>query len=166
MTVPLGRIEFHRNWYKTSGVMALAVVMLTGAGFLTTLPQWRAQVAGWFGLVVFSPMLILFAREVVRGGPVVVIDAHGLTDRRSGMGTLRWEDVKAAGVGRLNGNRFLWVELADRERYIGRLSWWRRLFYVSDRRLGFGDLSIGFVGLTPGLDVAANAVDRWLRHRS
>lgn len=165
MTGLPARLECRASMTKSAGLVAMTAGLLAACWFCTTLPAWDAQAVGWFGLAFFGLAGVAVARQVARVGPVVVIDADGLDDRRTGLGPVPWAEVTAVRTVSHKGTSFLCLTLADPDRYAGRLPRWKRVAQAANRRLGYGDLSVGFVGLTPGVDDAGDAVRRWVRNR-
>ncbi len=134
---------------KTLGVAALAIVMVAASYFCTTLPGLKPQIFGWLGVFFFGLSLLLIPVRLIRGGVVVLIDDVGIEDRRTGIGTVPWEDIRALRIVKIKSTRLLCVDVTDPEKYMSILSPYKRLLAKSNIALGFSPVTIGFVGLTP-----------------
>jgi hypothetical protein len=121
-----GRLECRRSPWKLVGLLGLAAVMAGTSYFCTTLPELKAQIAGWVGLPFFGLAALGVLRMLAQSGPVVVIDAEGIHDRRWSVGVIRWEDVTRVWVASVSGNRMLCIEVSNPEDYQARMRRWER----------------------------------------
>ena len=159
------RLECRPSRRKSLGLLLMTAALLGTCWFCTTLPGWDAQAVGWVGLAFFGLAGVMLVRQAVRIGPVVVIDADGLTDRRLGVGPIGWQEITGYRTVTVESTRLLCLDLAEPDQFLGRLSAWKRVAAAANRRMGFGDVCVGFVGLSPGIDEAEVVVRRWLRNR-
>ena len=116
----------------------------TSAGFI--------QAVGWVGVAFFALCLALILRQLLRRGPTVVIDDFGVFDRRLGVGLIPWQDISAVSVAQIRSQRFISLWLRNQEEYLSRVPSWRASLGRMNERMGFSPFSMGFAGLTPGLD--------------
>jgi hypothetical protein len=126
--------------------------MLGASWFCTTIPKLKAQIAGWVGLVFFGLCFIAILAQLFRSGPSVILDELGIHDLRSSFGTIPWADVVSLRIGSVRSQRFLCVEVLDPSTYLSRLPSHKRLLALANPSLGFPPITIGFSGLSPGLD--------------
>lgn len=126
--------------------------MLGASWFCTTIPKLKAQIAGWAGLVFFGLCFIAILAQLFRSGPSVILDEMGIHDLRSSFGTIPWADVVSLRIGSVKSQRFLCVEVLDPSTYLSRLPSHKRLLAQANPSLGFPPITIGFSGLSPGLD--------------
>jgi hypothetical protein len=150
-----GKFECRYVPAKVLGLVLLDCVMIAGAFACTRMESSRAQVAGWAGVLFFGGICLpVIARQGLRTGPVLVMDAQGLDYRRLPIGVVPWSDI--AGVrlgkwtgwltGRLAGQTFLCIELRDESPYLARLDARGLALARSNRTMGFPLLTIGFAG--------------------
>ncbi len=145
-------MECYVSRTKLVGLLALTCVMVGASYFCTTMADITARVAGWCGVGFFSLGFVAFPVTFFRSGPQVVIGAEGIEDRRSKLGLMRWEDIRALSVGSVESTRFLCVDLFEPEKYLSRLPRWKRRLAAANEAMGFTPVTIGFAGLTPGID--------------
>ena len=120
--------------------------------FCTTLPDLEPRILGWIGVCFFSIGFIVLPRQLFRPGPLVVIDDHGIEDRRTTLGLIDWADVVSLTVGHIRTQKFLCVEVADPQKYLNRFSAAGRIAAKANRGLGFPEITIAFSGLTHSTD--------------
>ena len=145
-------MECRASPIRTLGLLALDALLLAASAVCLLRDEPLAQLAGLAGLLLFGFAGLLLLTKGFRRAPVVVIDERGIEDRRLGCGVIPWAEIRSIHVRELRSSRFLGLELVDEERYLARLSRWRRVLARGNRKLGFAAFSIGFTGLKPGLD--------------
>ena len=144
----------YRSLPKMLGLLLLAILLTAVSAWCTTLPEMRAQVAGWLGVAFFGLGVFVIARQLFRRGPVIVIDSLSITDHRSSDGPLFWDQVRSMWVGSVRSSKFLCVELKDPELFVSRLSGRRRALVKTNSALGFPAITVSFTGLSPGIEEA------------
>lgn len=144
-------MQCHTSISKTVGLLAATVLMLGASWFCTTVPQLKAQVAGWLGLSFCSLGVFVFLGNLFRRGPVVTIDDDGIHDGRA-FGTIPWDEIVHLRIGEVQSQYFLCVEVRDPSSYLARLPLHKRLLAQGNPAMGFPPITIGFSGLSPGLD--------------
>ena len=142
----------YRSLPRMLGLLLLAVLMTALSAWCTTQPQVRAQVFGWLGVAFFGFGMLVLARQVLRRGPVIVLDNLSITDHRSADGPLFWDQIQSIWVGSVQSSKFLCLELKDPEALLSRWSAKRRAFAKANAALGFPAVTISFTGLSPGLE--------------
>ena len=146
------RLEIHVSKPRTLGLLALTCLMVAMCFFCTTLPDLEPRILGWIGVCFFSIGFIVLPRQLFRPGPLVVIDDHGIEDRRTTLGLIDWADVVSLTVGHIRTQKFLCVEVADPQKYLNRFSAAGRIAAKANRGLGFPEITIAFSGLTHSTD--------------
>jgi hypothetical protein len=104
----------------------------------------------WRGLRVESGVLgamLLIAlplalRRALDPRPLVVINETGIDDRRLGIGTIAWRDIKRAYARSFEGATFICLELADTEAYLERMPYLTRVAGQFWRLFGIGPLHL------------------------
>jgi len=147
---------------KLAALFVLSVIMIAGACFCTTLPGAARQVAGWFGVFFFGLAPPIIVVRLCQRHPVVIIGPDGVLDSRLTCGPIHWSDVTAVERRTVSGNSILCIRVRDEETYIARMSRWKALLARFNRVFGFPPLSIGFTGLTPGMDAVWEAIEERL----
>ncbi len=148
------RMECYTSKVKLLGLLGLTCAMVSVSYFCTTLPGLTPRVVGWMGVGFFGLGFIALPVMFFRAAPQVVINDEGIEDRRLKIGVIRWEDIRSLSIGSVHSAKFLCVEVADPERYSSRLPRWSRWLAALNEALGFPALTIGFSGLSPGLNEA------------
>jgi len=148
----------HTSIAKTLGLVGVGILMLAASWFCTTLPQAEARIAGWIGLAFFGLCFIAIVAQLFRGGASVILDDAGIHDLRSSFGTIPWADILSLRIGSVESQRFLCVYVRDPGIYLARLPSHKRLIAQANPALGFPPVTIGFAGLSPGLDEVWNYV--------
>ena len=103
-------------------------------------------------------ILVFYLFQLVRRGPTVVIDDSGVFDRRLGVGTIAWGDISSAGITWIGNQRCISLWVRDKEQYLSRLSAPRAWLMQVGNPEGVSPFRIQFVGLTPRLDEAYEAL--------
>lgn len=146
-------LECRPSRLKIAGLLVLTCVMVAGSWLCTTLDGVVAVVVGWIGVVFFGLGLVVLPRAWLRAGTAtIVVGPDGIEDRQSGYGFIPWQDVTELTIHSVHGTRMLSVHVADTEAYLARLSTKRRIGAAANQSLGFAPITLGFVGLTPGID--------------
>lgn len=125
--------------------------MLGGSWFCTTLPQLKAQIAGWAGVVFCGLCLIGLLTQLFRNGPSVIFDEEGIHIVHS-FGMIPWADIVSLRIGKLRSQRFLCVAVNEASIYLSRLPTHKRLVAKANPSLGFPPITVSFSALSPGLD--------------
>lgn len=133
---------------RTMGLLLLGCALVVGCYFCTTLPNRTAQICGWTGAVFFVFRVIAISRQLLDANPQVIVDEHGLEDRRTKCGVIEWRDVEALSIGRFAGTSSLCIALRDPKKYLGRLSRTHAMMVKVNAALGFQPMTLGFGGLT------------------
>lgn len=142
---------FVSRWKVLSYI--IAGIGLTGGSLRCIwIPGAGPKIIGVMGVVYFGPILGRAILWFWSRGPQITIDQFGITDARDGIGRIVWSDVKEMHVGLVQGRKHLFIKVADENKYLGRLSAWRRVLVRLDAKLGFPGVSISFAGLSPGID--------------
>jgi hypothetical protein len=145
-------MECRTSKAKLLGLLALTCAMVGASYFCTTLPDTLARGVGWIGVAFFGLGFIAFPIVFFRAGPQVLVNEDGIDDRRLKLGLIPWSDIRALSIGSVNSVKFLCIELVDPEKYLSRLPRWKRALAAANEGMGFPALSIGFSGLSPGLE--------------
>ena len=148
--MPPPRLEVHTSKTRMIGLLALGCLAVGMSVFCTQLP--RSGVAhlifGWFGACFFSLCLLASLRQFMRKGPVFIIDKNGIEDRRSRLGLIEWADINSISINFMGRQKFLCVEVAVPEKYLGRLPAMGRRVAKANRALGMPEIALSFGGLT------------------
>lgn len=128
--------------------------MLAGCVFCIALPEIRAKIAGALGLLFFGFSLYAITRAFFRTRiPKIVIDQIGIHSGSS-FGLVEWADVKQLRVDAIKGTKFVSIFVTTPEKYLARMNQLARKSAELQTHMGFSELTISFVGLSPGLDEA------------
>lgn len=147
------QIECRPSMLKLTGLLFLTAIMVAAAYFCTTIGKPMATVFGWLGVVFFSLGFVVIPKAMLRGSSlVIIVGPDGIEDRQGGYGLIRWDDIESLTVRSVHGTRLLCVNVKDEARYADGTSFARELGSAANKSLGFSTITLGFVGLTPGLD--------------
>lgn len=125
-----------------AGWIGFWMIMGLGSG------HFLAQLIGATAFLFLLPLLLPFVVAVVRAwrhkGPVVTIDATGITDLRKKCAFIPWTDVDVVKLGVGNTASFLCIEFRkpDREREDGPVFFWVGRFMKRWRALGDWNVSL------------------------
>jgi hypothetical protein len=101
---------------------ALLASLGVGAAALGGLIWWRGLGFESGVLVLVLSIALPFAIRRARDTrPLIVLDETGIADRRIGIGTIAWRDIRRAYAQSFEGATFICLELFEPERYVGRL---------------------------------------------
>lgn len=154
-------MEFHLRKGRMAGILLLAIPLLLGSWYCTTLPELRSQLAGWLGLVVFSFFLVYGLLQLLAKGPVIVLSEEGIYDRRFGMGVLPWNQISMIWEKSMRGHRFLCIDVHD-EKVLKKMSFMGTFSSVANELLGFGKITLNFSSLDGDVDDALRFISRHL----
>jgi hypothetical protein len=128
--------------------MAAVSVVMAGSG------EPVLVIIGGAGALFFGLCTAMWFYEAVQHTPRIIICDRGIEDRRGGFGLIQWEDIQAVWVQSMRGQSFLCVAVNDPERYLSRLSWYRRFLARANESLGFSAITLNFAGLSCGVEEA------------
>ncbi len=148
----------NRSMLKMLGLLLLAIALTAVSLWCAMLPQIRAQVFGWLGVLFFGFGVFVIARQLFRRGAVVVVDELSITDHRLPDGPLFWDQISSVWIGSVHSSKFLCVELKDPDLFVSRWTARRRAVAKANEALGFPAITISFSGLSPGLEEVAGYV--------
>ena len=144
---------------RSIGLLLLCAALVATSYFCTTIPKLEAQIAGWAGSVFFGMGVPVLCIQLFRTGPQISIDSSGITHHRWKMGIIRWNEIDRVWVGSVRSARFLCVKLKDPTVFTERLPVHARKMATLNAGLGFGDLTLGFQGFSPGLKEVWNYLE-------
>jgi hypothetical protein len=151
------------------GLMLLALVMTGVSYFCTTLPGIEPRLAGWVGVVFFGlGSLVAILPRLANRSAQITVDGQGILHHRWKIGTIPWTDIEQVWIGSVHSTRFLCVRLKAPQMYLHKLGAAQSAMVKVNQNMGFGELTIGFQGLKPGLNevwdyILANHTDKALR---
>jgi len=90
----------HTSITKTLGLVCAGILMLGASWFCATVPNLKAQIAGWVGLVFFGLCSIAILAQLFRSVPSVILDELGIHDLRSSFGTIPWAESRHCALAR------------------------------------------------------------------
>jgi hypothetical protein len=137
---------------KLLGLFGLTCALVGMCWFLTTFSDLFSRAVGWVGVGFFGLGFIAIPIMWFRTGAQVVINDQGIEDVRHKLGVVPWEDIRSLYIGSVESTKFLCIELVDPEKYRSRMPTWTRPLTTVTKALGFPTLTIGFQGLSPGLE--------------
>jgi len=144
------------------------VYFLGTAGFAATgallIVTGKQPVAGWFLLLFFGPGAVLLLLRLFDRRPQLIVDVQGVFDRNLGAGWISWLDIEATWRVSVFDHELLVLELRDPDRYLSRLSRWRRMVDRWNRRRGFPRPALCLSGLTMSPDQVAQVIASHLDH--
>jgi hypothetical protein len=111
--------------------------------------------------LVLPVALISLLAKLIRGqskDPVIILDEHGVFDRRLKVGVIEWGDIRRMKSYSLSGAEYISLELHNTKKYASRRPFW--LSAISQVQRVFGMTSIAIS--TNGLDVDHATLVRWL----
>jgi hypothetical protein len=152
--------EAYPSRSKLRNLLLLNGVMIAGAVLCITLPDLETQLAGWAGIAFFSLSFIVTARSWFRTSqPKIVIDDAGI-HTGSSIGTIDWPDVTGLRIDSIKRIKLLSIYVLDKQKYLNRMPMLARAAAKLHPYLGCSELTINFVGLTPGIDDACRYLQK------
>ena len=113
-----------------------------------------ATVAGWFGFVFFGFAFLKILWDLLRPATKVIISDDGIEDRRWRVGVVPWAEITAIDLRRMGSAKFLCLEVRDPNKYIARMTGFRRLCVWANGLLGYPPITVTFTGLSPSIKEA------------
>ena len=162
----MSRVEFRKSPAKNVGLVLLGLVMVVASALAARIgddPFIRG--VGWFGVLFFGLAAVKAFRDVFSTDVAYVIDERGIDDRQSGMGLIPWTAITKVEVLSVRGTRFVLLSLDRPDAYLERVSPMKRRAAAINQNVGWGDWSLAFVGLSPGIDEAQRLIDRYYGQR-
>jgi hypothetical protein len=147
-------LSFETSFIRTGGI-GMAAVLMTGLSyFCTTIPNIRAQIAGWLGVAFFGLGTVPIAKSLLQGGTRVTFDQTGIHDLRIKGDPFTWNEISYLAIAEVHSQKFLSIYLHAEEQRISKLSAWAQKLCRLNQAMGLSAFNISFAGLTPGLDEA------------
>src|SRR5262245_41800615 len=145
MVTDPGTLVFRRSRFRTALILALVPVMV-GASYWAAVgaPDLFHRAVGWFGVVFFGAATLPIVHALLKGGVELTMDAHGVTDRRRGLGPVPWNEVTECFEMTIHRQRLLCFRLRSPELFFGPLPLRTRTIHAMNQRMGFGDVVLSF----------------------
>jgi hypothetical protein len=121
------------------------------------------QAIGWVGVAFFGPGALVFLWQLLDVRPRLVITGRGVYDRTNGAGWIPWSDIRYAWLQSVMGHEFVCLEVHDPDRYLSRMSRWRRLVGKLNRGAGYSELWLNLSGLAVSIDQVFRVIEHHLR---
>ena len=148
------RFEAYFSKTKLLGLFLLNVAMIAMCAFCVTLPEWKAKIAGWAGIVFFALCLIVTVRAFFSTSrPKIVMDDDGI-HTGSSIGIIEWADIVAFRIDAIKGTKFISIFVDDKVKYLDRMPPLARKSAELHPQMGLSEITLSFSGLSPGLDEA------------
>lgn len=125
----------------------LSLVLVAGGAFsLISAERTREVWIGWTSIILFGACAVVCGFQFVDLRPRLRIDDRGIDDRTLGVGLIPWSEIKDAYVKSILGNDFVCLRVRDPNKWLGRLSPWRKALIRANLALGFTELNINLSG--------------------
>lgn len=133
------RITIREQNLTRDFILLLLLLSTSGAAFYFWLDKSSARTAGGFALAALIALVLLLSSEL---RPLISIDHNGIFDRRLGVGTIRWHDIKAVQITGGYGHRLLDLRLHNPELYLRRARGFKQNEYRDCHALGFSGFKL------------------------
>lgn len=117
------------------------------------------RVFGWTAVVIGVLGAVIAARQLLRTGPVIEIDARGIRWLRWSDKFIPWSAITDAAPRAISGQQFLCLTLDRPEDHASRSI--TGMLAGMNRNMGFGDVAIGAQGTDRSIDELMDAVARF-----
>ncbi|MGA7614357.1 MAG: STM3941 family protein [Thermoanaerobaculia bacterium] len=155
----MDRVEFRRSRAKSAKLAVIGLALVGASWFLAQSADGPLDKAvGWFGVVFFGAALLLSLKRMLEGGVAYVFDSGGIEIERGPVRRIPWSELQGYSVVSVRRNRFLAVTLRDPELFFATLSPGKRKLAAFNKRMGWGDWTFSFTGVSPGLDAAVDFI--------
>ena len=136
------------------GSFIATLIMLALSIFLIFINFIGYKIIGIIGALVCGYSLIfLISRLLVKNKDIVIVNKNGITDNSSAisLGFISWEDIDKITTAYLLGDQFVHIQLKDDKKYLKKLSVFKKIFVLINRKLGFGIalISANSTGIEP-----------------
>ena len=140
---------------KAAGLLLIGLALVAASLFAArTGDDILLRGVGWFGTAFFGLATLKAIRDLFSTDTAYVFDDRGIDDRLSGIGLIPWSAITAVQQASVRGTRFILLSLDQPQTYLSRLSALKRGLAAVNKDIGFGDWTLAFVGITPGVDEA------------
>lgn len=157
----MNRFEANPSRWKFGGILLLCLGFVGLGGVMTTLPGLHERIMGWVSIAICGPLFFVTSRTFLQPSKLrIVMDDDGIA---TGMfdGVIEWDDIDALRIDETHGLKSLSVFVKDKDKYLDRMPVRLRNAVMLHASMGLSEISLSFLGLTPGL---AEACD-YLRER-
>ncbi len=144
-------LECRNSGARLAGLLILELALIALCVWSLAQPGLMVRAAGAVGLPLFALGLYVIPRQWLRRGPQLIIDDHGIEDRRVPDGRIAWSEIRSIHLASVFSSHFLCIDLVDPVPRSARLSGWRRRLQAPNRAMGYGDVTLSTSGLTPGI---------------
>jgi hypothetical protein len=161
----VNRTEFKRSPAKNVGLLLTGIALVAASALAARVGEDQViRAVGWFGVVFFALAVVKAIRNLFSDDIAYVFDERGIDDRLTGLGLIPWPAITNVEILSVHGTRLLLLSLDRPDVYLERVSAARRRLAAMNRKIGWGDWSLTFVGITPGVDEALKLVNESLRN--
>ena len=152
--------EFKRSPAKNVGLLRAGIALVIASALTARVGDDAViRAVGWFGVAFFALAVVKAVRNLFSSDVAYVFDERGIDDRLTGMGLIPWSAITKVDILSVHGTRLLLLSLDRPEAYLERVSPAQRRLAAMNRKIGWGDWSLTFVGLSPGIDEALKLVN-------
>jgi len=116
--------------------------------FLLIKGKQDAAVAAWLSIIFFGACSLAFIFPLFDARPRIILDDKGLFDRTLGVGLIPWSEITGAYAKSMRGNDFISLELKDDEKWLNKLSRFKRLLTLGNKSLGFTAINLNLSGVS------------------
>ena len=162
IVVPLSRTKISLVLLGSAAFVAIALAVWPAVGLLPrgtllglAMHAFLVITIVFFGLCGLYAAVKLFDRT-----PGLVIDEVGIIDNSSGLavGRIPWSEIEGIHITRVQGQRFLTLQVRDPEKYVKRSSFLRRQITWLNVKYFNGPIHISANGLKMGFDELVKVV--------
>ena len=102
----------------------------------------KAFVKGIFLSLIFAIGSIVFIIQALNRKPRIIIDELGVDDMKLGIGRIDWKDIESTEFRSVFANRFIILNLSNKEKYLEKLNAKGTLVSKINKNLGSGELNL------------------------
>ncbi len=147
-------MEFRTSKRQTGLLLLLALLFVGVCLYCVATPDLRMRTTGLFGTAFFGLGSFILTKQFLNTQPLVVFDDVGIHSYAIEYGTIPWKEIRAISETRIQGQRFLKIEVSDPEPYIARLPKYRAAFARANPSIGVSPLVVTFQGMDKTIDEA------------
>ncbi|HEY3318846.1 MAG TPA: STM3941 family protein [Planctomycetota bacterium] len=116
----------YESFVKTACYVFLGLLMVGASLFCTRIDRLDAIIAGWFGVAFFGACELVGIARLFVNSPRLTISDSGISDIRDGFGLIEWSDILSVDVAEIQRQKFIALTVEDPEKYVQRLSTFKR----------------------------------------
>ena len=118
----------------------------------------------FIGLLFFGYAFIFFCKRIFNKNEMLIVNSKGITDNSSAisLGFIPWGEIESAYIGEVLNNRFIELKIKNEEKYLNNLSFFKKFFINSNKKMGHEIVCITLNTTDYSLDEVLDEIKKYM----